>query len=197
MQKVFQEVYGCGLHVLFHVWCGPGLEIMPDEGLKLDADRLLKQHGLRLTRQRREIVDTFLATEGYLSPEEVYSEISRRGIPMDVSTVYRNMKTLVDGHILRRVDVSGAIARYELICKADQHHHYLVCESCGRAVGFQDCSVGEIEENLARRTKFQIKGHHLQVTGICPECQESSDTDSNTVTDAKSTTGMDPARGKG
>ncbi|HHY47652.1 MAG TPA: transcriptional repressor [Firmicutes bacterium] len=154
---------------------GRGFKNLLDEGNEGPC-QLLKQKGMRLTRQRKEIIAVFLEQDGYLSPGEVRDAVSRRGLYLDLSTVYRNIKLLSKEHILIRADVDDPVARYELACKARKHRHYLVCECCGRAVEFHDCGIEALEDNLAQKTRFRISGHRLQITGICPECQEAPST---------------------
>jgi Fe2+ or Zn2+ uptake regulation protein len=53
-----------------------------------------------------------------------------------------------------------------------EHHHHLICRSCGKVRDFQeDEALEKLARELERRTAFKVQGHRLEFTGVCPECQ--------------------------
>ena len=53
---------------------------------------------------------------------------------------------------------------------AEGGHHHLVCSECGAVIEFDECAVGELEQELAQRLNFQIHGHLLEFYGLCERC---------------------------
>jgi Fe2+ or Zn2+ uptake regulation protein len=53
----------------------------------------------------------------------------------------------------------------------NDHGHHLVCNGCGRVVEFSDCQVERLARTLARRTRFVIEGHSVELYGRCPDCR--------------------------
>jgi Fe2+ or Zn2+ uptake regulation protein len=76
---------------------------------------------------------------------------------------------------VRRVVTNDDFARYELAEDLTEHHHHLICSSCGAV---EDFTVSkQLEERLtsamtsvARRTGFQPTHHRLDLLGSCSNC---------------------------
>ena len=56
--------------------------------------RYMSQRGLKSTRQRSLIIDTFFSVGGHLSVEDVWSKVRQQDAKVSVATVYRTMKLL-------------------------------------------------------------------------------------------------------
>ncbi len=54
--------------------------------------------------------------------------------------------------------------RFEL---AEDHHHHLVCESCGDVSEFEECPL---DLRLLRDVDFEISSHSLEIYGRCTDC---------------------------
>jgi Fe2+ or Zn2+ uptake regulation protein len=134
------------------------------------TDIRLREEGQRYTDQRRELVE-LLANEGPLSIPEVLR--GRGGLKQ--SSVYRNLAVLEHAGVVRRVVTEGEFARYELTEELTQHHHHLICSSCGRV---EDVTVpSELEgtldrtlDRLAKRAGFADVDHRLDLIGTCGDC---------------------------
>jgi Fur family ferric uptake transcriptional regulator len=57
------------------------------------------------------------------------------------------------------------------------HHCHLRCLGCGKVVEFFEKDMKKLEERLAKKTKFKIQDHRLDVIGYCPDCQKKMDRD--------------------
>jgi Fe2+ or Zn2+ uptake regulation protein len=55
----------------------------------------------------------------------------------------------------------------------DDHGHHLVCNGCGRVVEFTDCQIETLAKTLARRTRFVIEGHSVELYGRCLDCRRT------------------------
>src|SRR5205814_6573427 len=86
--------------------------------------------GLKATRQRDLIVDTFFSQTGHLSVDELVEKAKQRDPSIGAATVYRTMKILTDAGLASARHFEGGQTRYE--AALDRHHHdHLICTSCG------------------------------------------------------------------
>ncbi len=79
-------------------------------------------------------------------------------------TIYRTLDLRSEIGVVRRLEL-GVGPRYEL---AENHHHHLICESCGAVSEFERCPL-----NLRRLRgmDFEITAHTLEVYGRCAGCR--------------------------
>jgi Fur family ferric uptake transcriptional regulator len=134
----------------------------------LDILQQLREAGLRATTPRSVILTKLAGHKKPVSIETIWSKVQRHGI--DRVTVYRTMESLEAAGLVHRVDLGHGHVHYE-ISDPKNHHHHLVCESCG---DIQDVVVAE-EKNVIRklevRHKFKTKSHSFEMFGLCAECQ--------------------------
>ena len=71
---------------------------------------------------------------------------------------------------MRRVEVGTGVASYEPAAPSGDHHHHLVCESCGRLVPFEDSGLERAIDELSRRNDFEVSGHDVTLRGLCERC---------------------------
>jgi Fur family ferric uptake transcriptional regulator len=130
----------------------------------------LKRNGLKMTRQREMIVDSFLRTNGHLSTEELYQLVRQKDKTVGFTTVFRTLKALTDCGLARETDLQDGRARFEHIYNRP-HHHHIVCVSCNRTIEFLSPELERLQEEIVSRYQFQSVRHQLQIFGICPDCQ--------------------------
>ena len=80
-------------------------------------------------------------------------------------TVYRTLYLLNELGIVRRLDL-GDGSRYEL---AEDHHHHIICESCGDISDFEECPL-DPERLPLKSADFEVRSHSLEVYGLCAVC---------------------------
>ncbi len=80
--------------------------------------------------------------------------------------MYRTLSLLVELGIVRRLDL-GDGARYEL---AEDHHHHMICESCGDISEFEECPL-DPERLPSENADFEVRSHSLEVYGRCAACR--------------------------
>ncbi len=130
----------------------------------------LSQKGLRLTRQRRLILEAFLGGRGHLSSEELYQRVRRKDPSIGRATVYRTLKLLTSSGLAREVDFGEGLSRYEHLW-GHAHHDHLICTSCGRTLEVMDTEIERLQERLAQRHGFSLTGHKMDLYGLCPRCR--------------------------
>ena len=135
------------------------------------AARRLRGVGHRYTGQRRRLIDILARAGQPLSIPEILH--GRRGLAQ--SSVYRNLSDLVDAGVARRVLTGDEFGKYELSEDLTEHHHHLICSSCGRTIdvtlpGPLERRLDEVIDDVAERADFADVVHRLDVIGTCADC---------------------------
>lgn len=131
----------------------------------------LRGQGQRYTAARRAIVDILEDAGRPLTN----LEILERGGDLAQSSVYRNLAVLERAGAVRRIVTSDEHARYELTEDLSEHHHHLICASCGRVDDFvTNPRVERILDNamdeVTGATGFSPTHHRLDLVGLCARC---------------------------
>jgi Fe2+ or Zn2+ uptake regulation protein len=79
--------------------------------------------------------------------------------------------------LVRRVAASDEFARFELAEDLTEHHHHLLCVSCGKVTDVTpsatfEQSVSDTVDQLAKAEGFQPHSHRLDVLGVCADCHK-------------------------
>ena len=115
--------------------------------------------GYKATPQREAVLRALVA-ERHQSLKGIRARCPEVGLV----TVYRTLDLLGEIGLVRRLDF-GDGARYEL---AEDHHHHIICESCGDISEFEECPL-----DLGRLTfanGFEVRSHSVEVYGRCAAC---------------------------
>ncbi|MEL7638962.1 MAG: Fur family transcriptional regulator [Solidesulfovibrio sp.] len=128
---------------------------------------------LKMTPQRRRILEVFLAEQGHVTSEELYQKVKREYDSIGQATVYRTLKLLADSGLAKAVEFGDGAMRYEILY-GQSHHDHLICEVCGVNVEVVDPSIERLQEDVARRHGFRLTAHKLYLYGICPDCQKKA-----------------------
>jgi Fur family ferric uptake transcriptional regulator len=135
------------------------------------ASRRIRAAGQRYTSGRRAVVDVLARATAPLTIPEVVA--GGRRIPQ--SSAYRSLAVLEQAGVVRRILTSGDFARFELAEDLTQHHHHLICSSCG---GVEDFTAPPALERSLRRAVRDVEGatgfaaahHRLDLVGTCTTC---------------------------
>jgi Fur family ferric uptake transcriptional regulator len=120
--------------------------------------------GLRMTEQRRTIADVLEESKDHPDVEELYARAAARDPNISIATVYRTVKLFEEAGILERVDFGDGRARYE---DADREHHdHLIDLTTGKVIEFVDPEIEALQEKIAEKLGFQLKGHRLELYGV-------------------------------
>lgn len=133
----------------------------------------MKEAGYKATEPRMAILELFAANREHPSAPEVYEKLRQTHPHMGLATVYRVLELLTKAGVLKAVQLGDGCLRYEANWPGD-HHHHLVCEVCGDILEFRACELSKLEAELARLTEFEIRGHVVQILGLCPRCKSSN-----------------------
>jgi Fur family ferric uptake transcriptional regulator len=133
--------------------------------------RRLAALGHRTTPSRVAVIAAVLAQGGHFSVDDILRTARNVGR----ATVFRTMRLLTDLDILCRVLLEDGSLHYRVSRRGD-HHHHLVCVSCGNVRELEDCAVGGLVRDLAAATDYDIQGHWLEFYGRCASCRSTAAT---------------------
>ena len=131
----------------------------------------LRQHGYKLTPQRRAVMRTIASSRGHLTPTALYEKVHQEYPNIGLVTIYRTLEILDQLGLICEVHAGGACRSY-LVRRPSEHHHHLICSDCGAVVDFTNCDLGELEQRLSQETGFEIESHLLEFLGRCPVCHK-------------------------
>ncbi len=130
----------------------------------------IAEKGLKHSRQRDRIVETFLGMGGHVSVDELVARVRRLDPRISVATVYRTMKLLADSGLAVPRQFGGGQTRYEA-AGGRPHHDHLICTRCGEIVEFANERIESLQEVIARRHGFEVESHKLELYGRCARCR--------------------------
>ena len=131
---------------------------------------MLRQHGYKLTPQRRMVLSAIALSHEHLTPAALYERIHQEHPGIGLVTIYRTLDILTKLGLICEVHAGGNCRSY-LMRRPSEHHHHLICSECGAVADFTDCDLGEMEQRLSLETGFKIKGHLLEFLGQCQNCR--------------------------
>jgi Fe2+ or Zn2+ uptake regulation protein len=131
----------------------------------------LRAHGQRYTTGRRRLVSALVAAGQPVAIPDLLQQ--DRGVAQ--SSAYRNLAVLEEAGVVCRIVTSDEFARWELTEDLTEHHHHLICTSCGSVA---DVTLSPtIERSLDRaitavesETGFRTDEHRLDLLGTCTTC---------------------------
>ena len=132
---------------------------------------MLHPKNTRMTRQRKVILEELLKQNSHPSADEIYQIVRRRMPRISLGTVYRNLEVLASMGKIQKLELSGALKRYDW--NTNKHYH-IRCLHCDRVDDAPIAPLNRLENDLYGATVFEIIGHNLEFTGLCPECSKKA-----------------------
>jgi Fur family ferric uptake transcriptional regulator len=128
----------------------------------------LKQQGLRMTPQRRAILDAIASMRGHISADQVHRQVAERYPDVNITTVYRTLEVLEERGFLRHTHFHDDRAQYQ---RTDEPpHQHLVCRLCGGSQELDLSVLEPLESDLRRRYGFEADLSHTAIVGVCHAC---------------------------
>jgi Fur family transcriptional regulator, ferric uptake regulator len=128
---------------------------------------ILKEKGLKLTPQRRLIVDIIHESDGHITAEDIIAFVQSKMPGVNKSTIYRTLDVLEEaGCVLKSESGDRSIYHHA----EESHHHHLVCRKCGKTIDCDEDIFSQVEKSLAKQYGFQTDFQHMVIKGLCEEC---------------------------
>jgi Fur family ferric uptake transcriptional regulator len=133
----------------------------------------LADNQLKMTRERRAVLEEMLAVRGHLDADQLLEMFRRKGRPVSRATLYRTLARLVEAGLVHKIEMARGQARYEPMFGRD-HHDHMVCLECGRIIEFESQDIERLQEQICRDKRFTMLGHTHQIRGQCAGCSARS-----------------------
>jgi Fur family transcriptional regulator, ferric uptake regulator len=127
-------------------------------------------HRSRRTPQRQAVLQLLHRSDRFRSAQQLHLEL--RDVTEErvgLSTVYRILRALAKEKVAETQRAEDGETLYRLRTVAE-HHHYLLCRRCGRAIGFTADDAERRADCLAQQQGFTDVTHWIDVFGTCPLC---------------------------
>lgn len=125
----------------------------------------------RNTQAKQLVQSIFEASSTPLLINEVYEQVKIKLPQTAYSTIYRIIQSFhADGKLIT-IDWRERGSRYEWAAK--EHHHHLICNSCGEVSDIDDTILNFKVDAVAKKTGFLVQDHSIELFGECSPCQRS------------------------
>jgi Fur family transcriptional regulator, stress-responsive regulator len=137
----------------------------------LELQQMLRGVGLRVTRPRLAVL-TAVHAHSHADTDSIIGAV-RKDLPeVSHQAVYDCLRALTAAGLVRRIQPSGSVARYE--SRVGDNHHHVICRSCG-AIADVDCAVGHVPCLTASDDHgFVIDEAEVIYWGLCADCSTAS-----------------------
>ena len=135
---------------------------------------LAKQHGLRLTSQRRLIFSILESADTHLNAKQILQEARKVAPGIDQVTIYRNLAVLKQLGVVDELDL--------LHLRGDEHyyearqlraHSHVACLACGKVFEYYTPAMKRMSQELKREVGFSVSFSRIEIGGYCAECSKN------------------------
>ena len=127
-----------------------------------DLEERCVEAGLKMTGQRRAILEVLQNSGDHPSVEDVYDRAKKLDSSISIATVYRTLSLLDELNLVTRHEFQEGYSRYELNW---HHHHHLVDLETGEVVEFQNDELERLKVKIARELGYDLVDHRLELYG--------------------------------
>jgi Fur family transcriptional regulator, ferric uptake regulator len=106
-----------------------------------------------------------------VTADELYARLRVTNPGVGRATVFRTLERLVEAGVARRLEQEGHVYGY-VLCRPE-HHHHLVCTTCGRVEDIGEAYIGPMASRIQRERGFQVDDARLDFYGRCAACQSN------------------------
>lgn len=127
-----------------------------------DLEKRCAAAGLKMTGQRRLILQVLAEAGDHPSVEDLYERARALDPSVSMATVYRTVNLLDELGLIVRHEFKESFARFEV--NADHHHHLIDLES-GEVIEFQNEELEALKEKIANELGYELVDHTLELYG--------------------------------
>ncbi|MEM7617149.1 MAG: Fur family transcriptional regulator [Pseudomonadota bacterium] len=135
----------------------------------------LPYKNIKMTAQRRLIVEVVEASDDHPDVEEIYQRALEKDSNISIATVYRTLKFLKESGVVDSHDFGDGRTRYETL--SDEHHDHLIDIKSGKIIEFYNEKIEEIQEQIAHDLGYKIVDHRLEIYCVPIDDEEEDITD--------------------
>jgi len=132
----------------------------------------LMERGIRLTSQRRAILQIIEMATKHLDASQILRKAQRLDASVNRSTVYRTLQLLKRQGLIDELDLMhfrGEGHYYER--KMEREHMHMTCLRCGAVKEFLSDTYDTLKQQVERDCNFKIAVIRLEIGGYCQSCR--------------------------
>lgn len=140
------------------------------DGLLGKLEKFLQKRSLKLTNQRRQLLEKILDMENtHFTADDLVDQFRDQRPRVSKATVYRTLSVLVESGILEEHQFGENHKVYEL-SEGRAHHDHLICTNCGTIIEFFNPEMEKLQDKVAVNHAFHATHHSQKIFGICAVC---------------------------
>ena len=120
-----------------------------------------------ISKRQEQLLNELKKCTDELSGQELHRKLRNGEKTMGLTTVYRNLQTLVKQGLIRSRHLPNGEVLYAPV---ERDIHHLTCVSCGETTKLSGCPVKRIDISKKVSDKFELLFHTLEYFGICQNC---------------------------
>jgi len=133
----------------------------------------LISRGVRMTQQRRLLVEIIQSAEGHLDALDLWARARKRDSTLNKVTVYRTLSLLKKHGLVDELDLMHLQSgRHYYEARTTRDHIHLACFKCGRIQEFESSLFEKLKGQIERERRFRISVVRVEAGGSCDKCQE-------------------------
>ncbi|QPK94525.1 transcriptional repressor [Actinomyces sp. zg-332] len=125
----------------------------------------------RVTKQRVIIMSFLSKQKEFLSAQNIHDALKNGGETIGLATVYRTLQSLAESRQIDSIRSTEGEILYRK-CDLEEHHHHLVCKSCGKIVEISGDVFEKWIDDVARQYSFHHIEHVAELFGVCSACNK-------------------------
>lgn len=137
----------------------------------LDFKRLLDSKGLKLTHERKQLLEEILKIKQHFDADGLYEKLKDKGLRISRDTVYRTLPLLLECGVVQKSVGDGRREYFERV-GVKGHHDHMVCIRCSRVIEFKSDEIEKIQDAVCHDHGFQLIFHDHRLFGYCSNCQQ-------------------------
>ena len=134
------------------------------------AADVLSEAGHRTSAPRSAVINALAELGCGATAWDIHDHLRAREERAGLASVYRSLELLHRHELVTRIDVGEGVVRYEPSHPSGDHHHHLLCDTCGAVTAFEDEELERVMARLSRRSQFRVRAHDVTLRGECPRC---------------------------
>ena len=122
-----------------------------------------KKLGLKLTEQRKIIVQVLSDSSDHPDVESVHKRAVKIDKRIGIATVYRTIKLFEDNNLLEKHEFKGYSSRYETV---RENHHHLIDIKSGEVKEFRNTLVDAMQKQVAKEMGYKLIDYRLELYAV-------------------------------
>ncbi len=133
----------------------------------------LEGKSLRITDQRRIIIDTVFDTEEHFTADQLLEWARQKDRSVSRATVYRTLPLLTESNLVQEMDFGKPYKFYDPNYSDHPNHNHLICENCEKIVEFDSEQIDSIENEIGQKLGFTVNSQKLQLSATCDKLKKN------------------------